>query len=156
FAIAPGVLRMKDDLCAAHRRPSNRLGIAPAFMANRHSKLDAVYLEKLPRVSRHIELIFGRIELVLGLVSLNLAPSVNDDGCELAACIREPFYTEDGSHRISSSPLRNGPQCPLLLRLIPRQYFKILAAQTWQIGFGKTHNPRALRRSFRHQPPDLV
>jgi hypothetical protein len=38
--ITPRVVGMKDDFGAPHRRPSHRLGIAPALMADRHSKLN--------------------------------------------------------------------------------------------------------------------
>src|SRR5438309_9510207 len=61
FLITPRVVRMKDDFGAPHRRPSHRLGIAPALMANCHSKLNSVDLEESPGVSGHIELIFGRV-----------------------------------------------------------------------------------------------
>jgi hypothetical protein len=52
---------MKDDFGARHRRPSHRLGIAPALMANHHSKLNPFDLEESPGISGHIELIFGRV-----------------------------------------------------------------------------------------------
>src|SRR6185295_8290576 len=95
LSIAPSVMRMKDNLCAAHRRPSHRLGIAPAFVANRNSKRNAVDLEESAGISGHIELIFGRVELVLGLVTLNFALSVNDKGYNLAPQVRDPFDAED-------------------------------------------------------------
>src|SRR5204863_7792786 len=59
FLITTGVVRMKDDFRAPHRRPSHRLGIAPALMANCDSKLDPVDLEESPGISGHIKLIFG-------------------------------------------------------------------------------------------------
>src|SRR4029453_3239574 len=95
FPIPPRVVGMKDDLGAPHRRPSNRLGIAPALMANRHAKLHPVDLEESPGTSGHIELILGRVDLVLGLVSLDLAPGVDDKGDDLPARLREPFRPED-------------------------------------------------------------
>ena len=102
------------------------------------------------------ELIFGRVQLVLGLASLNLAPGVNDKGDNLPARLREPFHPEDSGHRIRSRPLRHGLECPFLLRLIKGQYFKILSPQTWEIGFWETYDLRALGRSFRQAPLDLV
>jgi hypothetical protein len=62
FLITPRVVGMKDDGGPPHRRPSHRLGIAPALMANRHSKLHPVDLEESPGIAGHIELIFGRVE----------------------------------------------------------------------------------------------
>ena len=70
--------------------------------------------------------ILGRIELVLGLASLNLAPGVNDKGGNLPARLREPFHPEDGGHRIRSRPLRHGLECPFLLRPIKGDYVEIL------------------------------
>src|SRR5206468_1122969 len=87
FLIAAGVVRMKDDFGAAHRRPSHSLRIAPALVTNRDSKLEAVDFEKLPRISGHIELIFGWVELVLRLISLNLTAGINDDGDNLPALV---------------------------------------------------------------------
>src|SRR5262249_15058377 len=112
------------------------------------SKRNLVDLEQSPARSGHIELIFGRVELVLGLVSLNLAVAVNDNGDNLPARLRESFHPEDRGHRIRSPPLRHGLECPFLLRLIKRHYFKILPPQPWEIGFRETHDLRALGRGF--------
>src|SRR5437762_2043101 len=147
---------MKDDFGAPQRRPPHRLGIAPALMANRHTELRPVDLEELPGIAGHIELIFARGELVLGLVSLDLAPGVNDAGDNLRPRLRDPFHPEDRSHRIGVRPLRHGLEYPFLQRLIPGQYLKILASQTWEIGFRETHDLRALDRSFGQEPLDLV
>src|SRR5437588_313607 len=75
-SITAPVVRMTDDLGGPQRRPSHPLGIAPALMANRHTKLSPVDLEELPGIPGHIELILARGELVLGLVPLDLAPGV--------------------------------------------------------------------------------
>src|SRR3989442_2943416 len=103
-------------------------------MANRHSKLDSVDLEESPGIPGHIELILTRGELVLGLVSLNLASGVNDNGDNLPPRLREPFHPEDRGHRIRSRPLRHGLEYPFLLRPIKRDDFKILASQSHELG----------------------
>ena len=117
-------------------------------MANRHTKLDPVDLEESPRIPGYIELILARGELVLGLVSLNLAPGVNDTGDNLPARRRHLLHPEDSGHRIRSRPLRHGLEYPFLLRRIKGQYFKILSAQTWEIGFRETNDLRAPGRRF--------
>src|SRR2546423_11289735 len=86
---------MKDDFSAPHRRPSHRLGIAPALMTDGHAKLEAVDLEELPGIYGHIDLIFARVDLVLGLVSLNMALGIDAKGGNLPARRRELFHTED-------------------------------------------------------------
>jgi hypothetical protein len=125
-------------------------------MANRHSKLDPVDLEELPGISGHIEWILGRGELVLGLVSLDLTLSVNDNGDNLPAGLGEPFHPKDRGHLVRSRPLRHGLEYPFLLRLTPEQYFKILSSQAREIGFRKTHDLRALGRRFGQEPLNLV
>src|SRR5437588_216625 len=82
-ALTPRVLGMKGDLGSPRRRPPNRFGIAPALVANRDSERDPVDLEEPPGVSRHVEPILGRVELVLGLASQNPAVGVDDDGRDL-------------------------------------------------------------------------
>jgi|GEM_PF-5827062 hypothetical protein len=125
-------------------------------MANRHSKLHAVDLEETPGVSGHIELIFGRVELVLGLASLNLAPGVNDISGNLPACRRDSFHPEDSGCLIRSCPLCHGLKNPFLVSLIKRKYLKILSPKTRKIGFWETHDLRAMGRSFGQEPLDLV
>src|SRR5262249_40109286 len=149
-------LGMKDDFGTPHCRPAHRLGIAPALMADHHTKLDPVDLEESPGITGHIELIFGWIELVLGLVSLQLAPRVNDPGDNLPACLREPFHPEDRRYGIRACPLRHGLECPFLLRLVKGPYGEILSPQPWEIGFWETHDLRALGRRIGQAPLDLV
>src|SRR5262249_32474648 len=142
--LIPSVLGMKYDLGATHRRPAHRLGIAPALMADRHAKLHPINLKDSPVISGHIELIFTRVDLILGLVSLYPPASVNDIGGNLPPRLREPFYPKNRCHRIRSRPLRHDLERPLLLRLIKREHFKILAPQTREIGFRETDDLGAL------------
>ena len=140
---------MKDDLGAPHRRPSHRLGIAPALVANRHAKLDPVDLEESPGISGHIELIFGRVELVLGLVSLDLAAGVEHVGGDLTARIRHPFHPHDRRHRVLARQRRDRVERPCLRRPIEGEDVEILSPQTWEVGFRETHDLRALGRRVR-------
>src|SRR5438128_857787 len=147
---------MKDDLGAPHRRPTHRLGIAPALMANRHAKLHAIDLEKSPGISGHIEPIFARVELVFGLVSLNLALGIKNNGDNLPTRVRDPFHAEDRGDLICSRPLCYGLEHPFLLRLVKGAYFKILSPQTGEISFRETHDLRALGGSIAQKALDLV
>src|ERR1041385_6963892 len=97
---------MKDDLGAAYRRPAHGLWITPALMANRDAELEAVDFEEPPRVARHVELVLARVDLVLGLISLNVAIGIDDVGGNLPARIRDPFHTENGGNRVTARPLR--------------------------------------------------
>src|SRR5262249_2814447 len=147
---------MKDDFGTPHRRPAYRLGIAPALMTNHHAKLHPVDLEESAGMSGHIELIFGWVELVLGLVSLQLALGVNDTGDNLPARLRVPVHPEDRGQRIHARPLRHSLECAFLLRLIKGPYGKILSPQPWEIGFRETHDLRTLVRRVGQALLDLV
>ena len=74
-------------------------------MADRDAKLDPVYMKETPRVARHVERIFAWIELVLGLVSLQLPVRINHERGNLSASICDPFHAEDRGHCICSRPL---------------------------------------------------
>jgi hypothetical protein len=125
-------------------------------VTDRYSELRAIDLEELPRIAGHVEGIFARVELVLGLVSTDPALGVDDTGANLAARRRELFHPEDRGHRVCSRPLRYGLERAFLLRLVPGQYLKILSPQPREIGLRKAHDLRALGRGLGQEPLDLV
>src|SRR5205085_9281034 len=79
-SITPRVVGVKDDFGAPHRRPAHRLGVAPALVANHYPELHPVDLEESPGIAVYVERILARGQLVLGLVSLNVAAGVEDHG----------------------------------------------------------------------------
>ena len=87
---------MEDDPGATHGRPSDRLGIPEPLVADRHAELDAIDLEEPAFIPRHVEAIFGRVELVLRLVSEHLPPGVDHAGGDLPPLRRDPLDPEDG------------------------------------------------------------
>src|SRR5262249_30932313 len=101
---------MKDDLGAAHRRPAHRLGIAPALMASRDAELEAADFEESPCVAGDIELVFARIDLILGLITLEPAVRVNDISRDLPARFGNPFHAENSGNRVHPRPLRHGAE----------------------------------------------
>jgi len=76
-SIAARVVRMEDDARTPDRGPAHRLGIAPALVADRHAEPDPARLEEAPAVTGYVEAVFARVELVLRLVALDLAPGVD-------------------------------------------------------------------------------
>jgi hypothetical protein len=119
--IAPRVVGVKDDLGAPDRRPSHRLGIAPALTATHHAERRPRDREESPSASGHLGPIFGRVQLVLGLVPLNLTTGVHDKRHILPDRRRESFRPEDSVYRIRARPLRHDLKCPFLPRLIEGQ-----------------------------------
>src|SRR5262249_22070924 len=68
-AVVPSERWVKDDLRAASRGPSHRLGVAPSLVADHDAKLHTIDLEDTARIARDVEPVFTSIELVLWLGS---------------------------------------------------------------------------------------
>src|SRR5262245_32428593 len=121
-------LRMENNFRTAHRGPADRFRITPSFMADRHSELHSVHFKKLPRISVNIELIFGWIQLIFCLISLNLSFRIENISRNLTAIFRDSFYSENCGNGILSRVLRNLLERFLLFSSIIWKYFKILPA----------------------------
>ncbi len=114
-------------------------------MANRDAELGPVDLEELPRVPGHVEAILARIQLVLGLESLDLAAGVEDERRNLPARVGEALRSEDRGDPVGARPLRDGLQHALFVCAIERRDFEVLPSQAGEIGFRETDDRRALR-----------
>ena len=125
-------------------------------MADRHAKPDPCDLEEPPGIPGYVEPIFGRVELVLRLVTLNLAAGIDDEGDDLPALFCNPFHPEDRGHRTLPRPFCDGPQRQFLLRQGKWEHFKTLPPQTRKVGFREAHDFRPPARSFGQELLDLV
>src|SRR5262245_62332082 len=120
---------MEDDLGAARSRPPDGLGIAPAFVADRDAELGPVDVEELPAVPWDVEPILGRVELGLGLTSLDPPLGVDDDGSDLSARLGEPFRPEDRRNRERLRPACHGLENAILVRPVERRDVAVLYSQ---------------------------
>jgi hypothetical protein len=123
------MLRVKDDLRAAHRRPAHRLGIPPALVADRHAEFHAVGFEESSAAAGDVVRVLARVELVLGLIAFDSALGVDDVRRDLPARFGEPFRTEDRGDRIGSRRLRHGVEQPCVFCRAKRQDVDSDAAQ---------------------------
>src|SRR5262249_42508034 len=109
---------MKDNLGGAHRRPAHRFRIAPAPQANLVAEFEAVDFEEPPRIAGDVELVLARVDLILSLISLNLAIRIDDVSRNLPARISYTFHTENDRNRVDSRPLRDDFERAFLLHQI--------------------------------------
>src|SRR5690606_28984481 len=93
--IAPRAVRMKHDLRAPPRRPAHGFGIAKALVADRDPEPQPIDLEHLPPSARHIERLFARIELVLGLNAPYLTGGIDDYRGDHPPRRADPFHAKD-------------------------------------------------------------
>src|SRR6187200_3121187 len=121
---------MEDDLRAAHRRPPDRLGVAPALVADRDPEAYAAGFEDAPPLAGDVETVLARVDLVLGLDARDAPVLVEDVGRDLPPGGSEPLGAEDRGDRQLARPVGDGAQRALVVLGTERRHLEVLSAQS--------------------------
>src|SRR5690348_8014265 len=125
--VRPRVLRVKYDVRAARRGPANRLRVAPPLVADHDAELDTVHFEQLPRVAGHVEPIFARIELVLGLSAECVAGPAEHDRFDLPTGVDDAFHAQDDRRAVRTRHPGYRDRHAVLIGAVERRNLEVLS-----------------------------